>query len=242
MVSWPRLFAVHLVGFAFSVVVPAPRPAAEAAKASILAPTLGVARCVHVGVVIQTTTFFAVAISSLACALVTPAPLLSRLLLMNGAFLTALGITLRGLLRSPRLAGWLTRRLPRHRAGIELFHETAREGRIVRATAWMVTSVALQAWLFGWLLSGHSTVGFATVASTAEGAHILSATIGVLVPGQVGVRELAFAEIAQAIGTDEAEAAALSLVPRAVQIGVAFVGFIVLAVLRSRTPKGAASG
>lgn len=232
LVSFRRLYLVHLVGFAFSAVLPAPRPIAEATKASLLATRLGLGRCVHVGSVIQASTFLAVGTGSLFCALLTEAPSLRKLLFLNFALLLLMGGGLLALLRSPALHRFLARRMPKRVAFLESFQTETSGARIVGPTLWLLVSVLLQAVLFGLLLRGQSTAPFAFGAATAEGAHIITASVAVLVPGQLGVREIAFAEVAGSLGTSAAAAGALSLLPRAAQLAVAAIGFVTLAFLR----------
>ena len=105
---------------------------------------------------------------------------------------------------------------------------------MVGPTLWLLVSIVLQAALFGILLKGHSTAPFAIGAATAEGAHIVTASVAVLIPGQLGVREIAFAEVSGSLGTSAAAAGALSLLPRAAQLVVAGIGFVTLAFLRDR--------
>lgn len=237
LVSFGRLYAVHLVGFAFSAVLPAPRPIAEATKASLLAKTLGLARCVHVGTVIQASTFLAVGTASLVCAALTSAPALRRLLVMNFLLLAVMGGGLLALLRSPALHRFLERRWPKRAAFLSSFRDEAKGAPVLGPSLWLLVSVVLQAILFGILLHGQSTASSVVVAGTAEGAHIVTASVAVLVPGQLGVREIAFAEVASTLGTSAAAAGALSLLPRAAQLIIAAVGFATLAFLRDRRVK-----
>lgn len=231
-VSFRRMYAVHLVGFAFSAVLPAPRPIAEATKASLLAKSLGVARCVHVGSVIQAATFLAVGTASLVCALLTDAQALRQLLLLNFGLLGVLGGGMLLLLRSPALHRVLRKLMPKRAAFLESFETEAASARVLLPTFWLFVSIALQATLFGLLLRGASAVPFFSGAATAEGAHVVTASVAVLVPGQLGVREIAFAEVASSLGTSAAAAGALSLLPRAAQLAVATLGFATLAFLR----------
>lgn len=239
LVSFRRMYAVHLVGFAFSAVLPAPRPIAEATKASLIAKRVGLARCVNVGTVNQAATLLAISVACVGCALLTSrCPSLQRLLFANAVFLAVSGGGLLALVRSPRLHAWLAKRWPKRAESFASFGREAARAPVLAPTAWLFASVCLQGILFGLLLRGTSSAPFIVGSATAEGAHMVSASIGVLVPGQLGIRELAFAEVADGLGTNIATAGALSLLPRAAQLFVAGIGFATLAFLRDRRIEG----
>ena len=64
--------------------------------------------------------------------------------------------------------------------------------------------------------------------------RLLAATFGVLVPGQMGIREAFFAYSADALGTTEAKATAIALFTHLVELSVALVGFTALALRSSK--------
>ena len=76
-----------------------------------------------------------------------------------------------------------------------------------------------------------------TGALTAEGVRLLGASFGVLVPGQMGVREAVFALSAEALHTTEAAATANALFTHLVELSLALVGFVALAVWRLRRSR-----
>ena len=240
LVPLGRLLAIHFVGYAVSSVLPMPRPTAEATKASLLAGTLGLGRCVRVGLVLQASTLLAVSLASALFGALTNCVPLRRLLFLNFASLFVLGSGLLALTRWPDLHRSLARRWPRWRNFLERYGTEPAGFNPLAPAAWLFLSVVLQSVLFGLLLRGHSSASFLLGSATAEGAHLVTASVAAAVPSQLGVREVAFAEVSASLGTSVTGAAALSLLPRAAQLVVSAFGFAVLACFRppSRASEG----
>ena len=160
-------------------------------------------------------------------------------LLGNAAFLGVLGIGIRALIRSGRIADWVASRWPARAEAIGRFHVTSKTGHLVpwAPSGAMVVGVGLQvveitvlAWAIG--------IPPRIVGSVAAlGIHLLTASVAVLVPGQLGAREAAFSYSAEALGTSPTRAAAIALFWHLAQLVVSALGFAILALGPPRKPE-----
>ena len=246
-----RLWLAQLVGHAFLTVAPAPRTAAEAAKATLLAGDWGPARAAAIGASVQGATLFAVAAMSAAgCAATLARGVRGALPTTMGA--NAVGVGVAGLgfvlaLRSKRVAGWVARALawprvarrwPGAGASFALFGEAcAGRTRVALPAACLVGSMLCQVTQLALLAHHVAGQGSATGAFAAFGAQLVAASVAVAVPGQLGVREASFVLAAEAIGTTPARAASIALAWRAVQLSFALAGFATLAAWRARRSR-----
>jgi hypothetical protein len=229
----PMVFA-HLASYAVSTVFPAPRPAAEAVKTSILGPFVGAPEAAVAGTVLQAATFFSVGLVSLLGSLCLWGSGASVALLVNATLLLLLGGSLRGLLRSVRLRHWLVRKWPLRSELIVRLHLAACRGHLLVPGPSLCLLASLGIRIAEQAILETSMGGRATVrgAVGAEGVRLLGASIGVLVPGQSGVREGVFALSASALGKSEASATAIALYTHLVELSLASVGFLALALFR----------
>jgi uncharacterized membrane protein YbhN (UPF0104 family) len=220
------LFRAVWLGYAWGAVMPLPRPAAETAKASVLAPYVGASATAASGVVMQTAVLSAIGAACLFSALYIYPNQLSYALFGNTALLWTSSIALLLLARSSRICNWLGRRIPRFHKAILEVNEHHRGAEFSRATMFTFGSNALQFVGLG-LLAGESSIGRLHAACLLGGTYLITGSAGVLIPGQVGARELAFAALAPVLGVDPATAVAYSLLPRAAQLTVAAAGLLV---------------
>jgi hypothetical protein len=239
-IPWGRLYQVHLVTGAVGQVFPAPRPAAEAVKATLLRPWIDLPEATSAGATLQAATFLSVALLSLAGALAIPASPaglpLAALLYGNFVVLTLLGTALRALLRSRRATAWLSRRLPKRAAAIGRFHDAACIGHVVAVVPalWLALGMMCNVAELGLIARAIGLGTSAQGAFAAFGVQLIAATVAVFVPGQFGAREAAFGMAAEVLHTTEVRATAIALSAHAVQLGLAALGFLMLAILTGR--------
>lgn len=228
------LLRAQAVSHAVLNVAPAARPSAEVTRAALLSSAIGGPEAASAGAIMQAATFMSVGAASLVCGLATLSRtgpgLLVWLLLGNAAFLLSLGVGLRAGLRAERPYGWLRARFPARAALLERFRAAAREGDLwaVRPTAFLALSVMCQVLQLRVLAGAITGAGSVSGALAAQGVHLVTASLAVFVPGQLGAREAAFSMAADALGTTKAEAATMALLARASQLTLALVGFGVL--------------
>ncbi|MFO0679230.1 MAG: lysylphosphatidylglycerol synthase transmembrane domain-containing protein [Polyangiaceae bacterium] len=233
-VPWNVLLRTHVIANAFGTVLPAPRPATEATKATLFRPWLPLSETTASGATMQSATFVAVALASVVCAAAAPGTL-RDLLLGNALLLFAMGVGLRLVFRSRRFRDVLVRRFPTRAEAVERFHATSRASSLVAwrpsvalavGVAFQIVELAILGVALGVPSSWRGTLA-------AFGVHLVTASVAVFVPGQLGAREAAFTVAAEALGTTPTLAAAMSLFWHTAQLAVALVGFGVLAFVRS---------
>lgn len=246
-----RLLAGHLVSYAVLTVAPAPRAAAEATKAALFARYVGAAEAAAIGTVVQAGTFVGVGLmSALACGAVLArlagagaGATLAGLLAANAAALLALAFAMGAVVRSARLRALVLAKVGPRVAGkldldeaLDRFHAVFARSPLVMVPPglWLLAGMLCQVTEL-WVIGGALGAGIPILgAAAAHGVHLVSATAAVLVPGQFGAREVAFALAAEALGTTAVAAASLALVWHGVQLALAVVGFGVLALWRHR--------
>jgi hypothetical protein len=233
--SWVRSTGTAYGCFAL---LPAGRTASEVARASVLAADVGAVRAATAGAQLQAAALVADGFASGACSLVLraaggdmhhlPAMLGGNVLLTAGT-----GVGLLFLIRHRRVAARLAARFPRFFAGIAAsdLHPRALG---VAACAWSLVGRALQWIQYGVAVlamgGGFSLHGMAV----AFGVHAVAATVGVGLPGQVGVADGAYLLFADTLGfrSDPARALAVMLSIRVTQVTLAVVCLLIPLVVR----------
>lgn len=237
-VPWGVMTLAHLGAYAAITVFPAPRPAAEALKTTVLGEHVGIPESASAGATLQAATFFSVGSMCFLAAFFTWGTPLSWVLLGNTTLLYTLGTLLRVVMRSGRAAAWFKKKWPKRHNEIDRLHAVARTGHVLA----LGPSACLLASLFIKVLEQvfitKAMGGTPTLAGSVanEGVRLIGASIGVLVPGQMGVREAVFAFSAESLGTTAAHATAISLFTHAIELSLAFIGFAALLVFRIK-PK-----
>ena len=237
-VPWGVMTLAHLGSYAAVTVFPAPRPSAEALKTTVLGEHVGVPEAASAGATLQAATFFSVGSMCLLAAIATWGSPLCYALLINTTLLFLLGVGLRVVMRSDRAAAALARRWPKRKDTIMRLHAVAKTGHVlaIGPSACLLVSLFIKVLEQAFITSamGDPPTFMGSVAN--EGARLLGASLGVLVPGQMGVREAVFAYSAGSLGTTAAHATAVSLFTHAIELSLAMIGFAALVVFRAK-PK-----
>lgn len=242
-VPWIHQLRAQLVAHAMLNVAPAARASAEVTKAALLSRWVGGAESAAAGAVMQSATFVGVAFMSALCGAVTLATagpaddprsatsrLLAAFLFGNAVALFTMGVVLRAHLRSARAVKWVEGKLPAHKALVERFRAAAAPGDLFafRPALFLSLGMTCQVLQMKVLSGGVGAPGTVGGAFAAQGVHLVSATVAVFVPGQLGAREAAFGLAADAMGTTSAAATSIALLAHASQITLALVGFVIL--------------
>jgi hypothetical protein len=235
-VRWGPMTLAHLGAYAAITVLPAPRPAAEAVKTTVLGDHVGVPEAASAGATIQAAVFFSVATMCGLAAIMTRGTSVSWVLAGNAAMLVVLGIALRAMMRSKKVVRFLQKRWPKREKTITRLHAVARMGHILATgpTLCLIASLfirVLEQYFITRSMGGAPTFSGAVAL---EGVRLLGASFGVLVPGQMGVREAVFAFSADSLGTTAQHATAVALFTHVVELSLAMIGFIALLVFSSR--------
>lgn len=238
-----RLLRAQLIANAVTYLAPAGRTAAEATKAALLARFTSWPEATAAATLMQALALFGGAVISVPCVLAAGTILgfsakITLLILAQGLGVTLSGLVVRGASRSPALAAWLGRlRFRRVAEGAQEFHDVSRGGPLVPLRPLLSISMgrAFQVAQYG--IIAHA-VGVAHVsvlrALLAQGVNMVALAVGVLVPGQLGATDGAFALAAEALGTTMPRALAIALVAHVLQVIWIVVGTLVPTVWRVR--------
>lgn len=236
--AWFRSSAAAYGCFAL---MPAGRTASEVARASMLAAHVGALKAATAGAQLQAAALVADGLVSFGCMLALrltggDAHHLAAMLDGNAALTAGSGILLLLLIRHRRVALRLAARFPRLLSSLAA--GDARPQAVgVGACAWSLLGRLLLCLQYGiavYALGG----GFSLRGvGVAYGVHAVAATVGVGLPGQVGVADGAYLLFADALGfaREPAHALAVMLAIRATQVLLALV-CLVIPVLVRREP------
>lgn len=242
-IPWWTLYAGHVVGHGVMNVFPAGRSASEATKAALFHRYVGAAEAVAMGASNQANTLFSSAVFSLPCAVaaftVMSDPTWAGAILVHFVVLFVAGVGMRVAATNRTVEAFFARRFPRVGAHLTRFAERSRETPIV---AWgpvgaMALGRVAQTIEYGIL--GYA-VGISMgplEALMLQGVNLVAAAVGVLMPGQLGSSEAIFALAADALGTEQANAATIAMAAHLCALTWAAVGLVVLFVWRGREPS-----
>lgn len=234
-IPWRPLLRVHLIAYAFAMVMPAGRTVAEASKAVLLRTWVGGARGVGVGATNQALVLLAGGLFAGVCAGAAQWRGHSSLALGVSAQALALlvsGGVLLASLRSPRLARWIATRLPRVAKWVQGANDGARVAGVPTALWCFIGHRAVQALQLALLLAALGRCE-PLVVLAFTGATIVGTSVGVAVPGQLGAVGGALALAAPGLGFTAAEGLALALMLHVAQLSWAALGFATWALTRA---------
>ncbi|MEM9194188.1 MAG: lysylphosphatidylglycerol synthase domain-containing protein [Myxococcota bacterium] len=236
-VAWSTIFRIQLVSYAVAMTLPAGRAAAEATKAAALQPHVGLGRGVAIGTFSQALNLMANATAAIPCVIAAYSLCgWSSTTWAVGTFSIMsmlLGLLVLAIVRSDRLAQWLSRS-KKLAPKVANFRSASAEFGIFPTKAFLaffmarcteicvVTVLAAGVGLGLGLDTGLLVYG---IQATATGA-------GEFVPGQIGVTEGAFRLAAPALGAPASTAVAVALLAHLVQL--AWVGAGSMAHVASR--------
>jgi len=236
-VEWRAWLRSSAAAYGCFALMPAGRTASEVARASMLASHVGALRAATAGAQLQAAALVADGLISFTCMLVVrltgDAHHLAAMLDGNAALTATSGIVLLFLIRHRRVAQRLAARFPRLFAGLAT-GETRPQGLGVAACAWSVLGRLLLCLQYGIAVYALGAGFSARGAAVAYGVHAVAATVGVGLPGQVGVADGAYLLFADMLGfaREPAHALAVMLAIRAVQVTIALVCLVLPIVVR----------
>lgn len=205
---WLRATAL---AFACDVFLPAGRAAGEALRAAALSRWFGSRRAAQSGARQQACSLLATGTASALAALASLRfPLLASLLVGNAALCCSLGGALLAVIQNRRIARWVKPIIVRLFGEASERQEAAEHPSLVRAYCFCLGGRLVQVLQYGVALVAVGGTMTPTHALAASGVHLVGATAGDFLPGQLGATEGAYSVFANAL--DLSEAAALSLV------------------------------
>jgi hypothetical protein len=237
------------VAYAMMILVPAGRVAGEVARAALLAGHVGAPRAATASTQLQAAYLCANgALSGVACAVVCvwlgPRSTLALLLAGNMLFMSAVSAGLIAILWHGRVGRWLEGIRRRFGAGSP---SISAEPHLARRLPWreaLVCSLSRGAQVVQYGVILHAVGGVLTVRSAfvAHGIHLVGATVGDMIPNQLGVLDGAYRTFAPVLGfgDDPARALSLAFIVHIMQLLCA-TGCIVAATIAGRTAPHAAA-
>lgn len=228
-----EILRVQLAAYPVNILAPASRATAEAMKAQALARLSTGARAAAVATMNQSFALYGGALITLPC--------LAASLLMTGASVLSLGLTLQLVLsaaagvglqvvaRGRAIGGWLGRRFARVAKAAERYQAALSEHAPVSGLplSCAIVNRAAQVLQYTTLVlavSGSTSLGRGLLA---QGLNLVGTSLGDLVPGQLGVTDGAFALGSASLGISAADAIAISVLAHFVQLCWVFVGSLV---------------
>ena len=229
------LVRTHIIGYCLAFYMPAGRATAETVKAAMLSKCATPARAAAVAAVNQSLALLALSAVATACAIGAACqPGAGRLVASVGAVAAitgGLGFAIR--FATLRLdSGWLRRFAPK----VAVLFDDAR-GEIPRwfpplPLAMFLLNRALQLGsiaLLMYVLSGHVTLGSTLVAGAV---NYVGASLGDMIPGQLGATDATFSVSAGLIGLTASTAISIALIIHIVQMTWMATGLAMEAVIR----------
>lgn len=237
------LLRAHVVGYAVGMIAPAGRAAAEATKAAMLAPWTSYPTATAVATVNQAVTLYANAVISVPCALaayaLTGPSVLTFGLLGHAVFVGVLGWVVRAGTRARGVGRSMGRRFEGLAKHAEAFHDHARDVPLfpVVPIGAMVLGRAMQAIELGVIMHAVGLRAGVVRALFAQGLTMVALALGVLVPGQIGATEGAFALGASELGITAADGIVIALLAHCAQTFWVVVGALTPLLWRAPPPS-----
>jgi hypothetical protein len=237
------------VAYAMMILLPAGRAAGEVARGALFAKYIGARRSAAASARLQAVYILGNGVISAADFVVVGLTLgwgapLTLLLAANTVLMLAVAGTLWAILWDGRVGRWLDGLRRRFQGG---GGEGLEEHESNRALPWRGVAICstvrfVQVIQYGVIVCAVGGVASLRPAFVAHGIHLVAATVGDVVPNQLGVVDGAYRAFAGVIGFAGAPARALSIafVERIAQLTLALVCVIVAAALQPRAEGGRA--
>jgi hypothetical protein len=239
------------IAYAMMVLLPAGRAAGEVARTTILSPYVGLPRAAATSTKLQAAYLSANGVLSAAAYVAVAARYgatspLAWLLVGNVATQAFISSGLIAILWDARVGRWLDRARRRvFNLADEGSHLDPAERRRLPWRAALICSLARTAQLLQYGVILHAVGGAATLRSAliAHGIHLVGATLGDFMPNQLGVVDGAYRAFAADVGfaADPARALSIAFLARIGQLICATAAVLVVAALRSASPRDSGS-
>ncbi len=223
-IPWRVVIRAGCSAYAFMGLLPMGRLVAESSRAVIFAPYVGRSRAASVAVQVQIVALFVTSAVGTLCALafawVLGAGIVTLLAFLNALLVLTVGVLALLAAKHFRLGKRLARFLPRIQVFGEQFDAYLLNCRILMPKALMYegfcrTSQVVQNGFL--VLAVGGSLGILP-AFCSEGLHLIGATLGDFVPGQLGVTELVFKEASAALALNTEQALSIALLAHASQL------------------------
>jgi hypothetical protein len=251
-IPWTTWVRSSALSYAMMTLLPAGRAAGEVTRATLFSKYVGTPRAATASTCLQAAYLSANGVLSLAACLAVAsrfgvrAPL-AMLLAGNVVFQALIASSLLAILRAARIGRWLDRMRRRFVPGA--FRESApldpEERRRIPWRAALACSLgrAGQTLQYGIIL--HAVGGILTLrnAFITHGIHLVGATLGDMLPNQLGVTDGAYRAFATDLGfaAEPARALSIAFVVRIAQLSLAAICVVVALLTRNAASRDGAS-
>lgn len=223
------LLRSHVIGYSLAFYMPAGRASAEAVKAAMLAKCATPARAAAVAAANQSLALLGLAIAAIAClvgaALIPATSRLVASLAVVAAVTGALAIVIRVATLRMR-GGWLLRFAPKIATIVDDARCEVPRWLPLFPLAMFVVNRGLQLVSIAILL--HALSGDVTLVSTLAvgGVNLVGASLGDMVPGQLGATDATFSVSARLVGLTTAAALSIALMIHIIQMTWMAIGIV----------------
>lgn len=223
------LVRAHVIANAVTMLAPAGRTAAEATKAALLAKWVGWPQATAAATLMQSLALIAGAVVSIPCALaalsLTGGSVLTFAITGQGLGVLVMGLGLRLATRNERIGKIFARRSGKLGTATVQFQDATRGRALVPLPSLAALTLGracqvTQYWVLVNAIGGATTLAHVLVA---QGVNMVGLAVGVLVPGQVGATDSAFAMSSEALALTQAQALGVAMLIHVLQV----IGIIV---------------
>lgn len=238
------LIRAGLIGYAVNGLLPAGRAVAEATRASLVAGWVGAGRAAAAAGRMQAVALLVNAIVSVPAALALLWAIGPRWYVLavgaNGLVTFVLGMAMLLAGKRYRIGAWLGRHVKRASDfGADLDRHLEQEPLVPwRAVGWELCGRLIQVVQNGLLVAAVGGAIGIIPAFSSEGIHLVGASVGDLIPAQLGVMEGNFTLAAHALGLAAAAAVSIALLAHLTQLVWVVVGALVPMAWRPPRPPG----
>jgi hypothetical protein len=218
------LVRAHVIANAVTMLAPAGRTAAEATKAALLARWVGWPRATAAATLMQSLTLVVGAIITVPCALaalsLTGGSVLTYAIAAQGVGVLVMGLGLRLASRNDRIGRIFTKRSATLDAAAGEFLRSTQKGALIPLAPLSALTVGRSCQVAQYGVLAIAVGGVVTPAHVlvAQGVNMVGLAVGVLVPGQVGATDGAFALSSDALAMTEAQALAVAMLVHVLQV------------------------
>lgn len=234
-----RMLRAQLVANAVTYIAPAGRTAAEATKAAMLAEFTSWPEATAAAALMQSLALFGGAVISIPCVIASALVLgitdkITIFIFAQAIGVAASGFAVRFAARSRGITDFLGRRFQKAREGADDFHRRSQGGSLVPLAPLASVSVGRAFQVAQYAILAHAVGVDVTLgrALLAQGVNMVALAVGVLVPGQLGATDGAFALAAEALHTTMPRALAIALLAHVLQVIWIVIGSITPTVWR----------
>lgn len=233
---------IHSSTFAYAlqILFPAGRPAGEIARGSVLGRHVGYPRAIAASVAYQCSNLYAVATLSINTAVLSYAYMgpaagsLPKFALLNAAIVFFFGTFFGRMLRSTRAADFIMKRFKLDEASKDDLRVAVKHHSVPRGALFCMVGRTIQLGQYGIAVLAIGGKFGLVPAAVAHGIQLFGATIGDLIPNQLGAVEGTYSAFSDVMQLTPERVLALPLLIRITQISLATTCLVIASSMGKR--------